>query len=303
VSKDDYYPFGLNVNRHTVGVKNNYLYNNKELQEELGQYDYGARFYDPVIARWTSVDPLAEINRRWSPYNYVLNNPIRFEDPDGMDWKDPNDKIIADRLQQGIASRLTTENGNLKSANERVAKLEAKIAKDGSSKSLENRLSNAKSDVASISTTISDLNSSSAELSEMEATKIQTFTFGQLPAGSEVGGTEKGKDGIIKMDITSDANAIHEATHGFQIYKGTIANDRAEREPPAYRRQFSFDPSTLSPAKAPSSWGNISTRSDITPNWVLGLHDSNGNYPYMPGVKPADARRVIQELRKQQNKP
>ena len=90
---NDYYPFGMISISSPNGTNNEYFFNGKELQDELNLdwYDYGARFYDPQIGRWTTIDPLAETSRRWSPYNYALNNPIRFIDPDGIAAEMPSD--------------------------------------------------------------------------------------------------------------------------------------------------------------------------------------------------------------------
>jgi len=65
-----------------------YRYNAKEQDEFTGLYDYGARFYDPVVGRFLGVDPLADKFAYINPYAYVDNNPLRYTDPTGMEKDD-----------------------------------------------------------------------------------------------------------------------------------------------------------------------------------------------------------------------
>jgi len=71
-------------------------FNGKEADAATGLRYYGARYYDPLLIRWTSADPLyrfaPDMSRvepqRQNLYAFSLNNPVRYLDPDGRDGTD-----------------------------------------------------------------------------------------------------------------------------------------------------------------------------------------------------------------------
>lgn len=148
VQKDDYYPFGMTFNSYSApsGVGQKYLYNGKELLDDLnlGLYDFGARYFDPVIGRWTSPDPMAS-ERSWvSPYNYVQNNPMLRIDPDGMldDYFNREGKYLgSDEAKTDFirivdqeawdANKIVGENGAESILNEAGSKVSNVLSKSG----------------------------------------------------------------------------------------------------------------------------------------------------------------------------
>ena len=80
----EYVPFGEVFVEERNNIWNTpYLFNAKEFDEETGLYYYGARYYDPRLSLWISVDPLAEKYPALSSFCFSANNPVTYIDPDG----------------------------------------------------------------------------------------------------------------------------------------------------------------------------------------------------------------------------
>jgi len=80
-----YYPFGeIRTNTGTVDLK--YKFTGQEYDPDSKLYYFGARYYDPAIARFLSPDSIVQSAanpQSLARYSYCLNNPLAYLDPTG----------------------------------------------------------------------------------------------------------------------------------------------------------------------------------------------------------------------------
>jgi RHS repeat-associated protein len=117
--ENHYYAYGLKIatlsskklgDSYEGTLKNNYLYNDKELFDDadLNWYDYGFRNYDPQIGRFPQLDPLTDSYPFLTPYQYASCDPITNIDVDGLEGQQAVGKVMSS-IGKGITE--AAENG------------------------------------------------------------------------------------------------------------------------------------------------------------------------------------------------
>ena len=84
VGETNYYPYG-DIFSDSGSSLTHYKFTDQESDEETGLVYYGARYYDPVLGKFLSPDPLEEplLPQDLNPYQYARGNPLKLIDPDG----------------------------------------------------------------------------------------------------------------------------------------------------------------------------------------------------------------------------
>ena len=245
VQRTQYYPSGLpwaTSSGDNPGLQP-YKYNGKEFVEMHGYdtYDYGARGMYPAIMRFTTPDPLAEKYYSISPYAYCNNNPVRYIDPTGMIWEDPQE---AERLKRNIDNRIT-------SLNKDIARNQDELDKGGLS---EKQIGKLEGKISETKNRISNLNTSKADIDILGVDQNNVYALSSISGGEHK--VRQGSDGKVYIETSSDALSIHEITHvrqsldagglkfstnGELLNAGVGIRGVSNMEIEAYKMQYSYD--------------------------------------------------------------
>lgn len=239
ISYEEYYPYGstsFQSGRSVAEVAlKRYRNTGKERDEESGLYYYGARYYIPWLARWTAVDPLAELYIGISPYAFTANNPIRFREVDGRYFEEGSKSAKqANKIE--------------KRAEKKANKLEKQA----------NKLERKGKSSGDLIERVAELRQSAQDVRNMRNDQSTEYKYAKLdgkeskalelvgPSTILTGQNDKGDNIVTMFTEKNMGNQIHETRHGGQNTRGefniaTGAGYGVADEISAYRAQYSWD--------------------------------------------------------------
>ena len=243
-----YYPFGMTYGDGISTSNQPYKYNGKELDRMHGLdwYDYGARFYDPALGRWHSVDRFADKYVSLTPYHYAANNPIYYIDVNGDSlWITHNIGFLG----LGGKQTLLYENGNLynKDGSEYTGKVKGFLSKSVNALSTISGTQEGSSMVGELQSSANNFtivkgdskftgsNASKAYANQIQTDPAQAETFQALQnAGVNLAG---GSGGTISWNssgatlptlngsgVNGTTDLAHEMFHGLDANRGLFDN-------------------------------------------------------------------------------
>ena len=238
----EYLPSGAIFRRTGYDIQNRRFCGKEELSMHgFNMYDSGARLQYTLVPRFSTMDPLLEKYYDISPYVYCANNPVRFIDPTGMIWEDPQE---AERLKKNIDNRIT-------SLNKDIVRNQDKLDKGGLS---EKQIGKLESRISEANNRISNLNTSKADIDLLGADQSNVYALSSISGGKHK--VRQGSDGKVYIETSSDALSIHEVTHvrqsldagglrfstnGELLNAGVGIRSVSNMEIEAYKMQYSYD--------------------------------------------------------------
>ncbi|MEW7278828.1 DUF6443 domain-containing protein [Aquimarina sp. 2201CG1-2-11] len=294
IEEKNYYPFGLthkgyNGNVSSLGNSTAQLrgFGEKEEQNELGLgwIDITARNYDPALGRWMNIDLLAENNQfQFSPYHYVKNSPIQYNDPDGMIWRDPQKaRDLLNTVVVRIGNRLSKR-----------AELSYQLDNDELNEEEKAEINNG---IKDIDRAISKLEQSAQDIIDLGADTKNMYDLTEGDASDGQHSVSLGSNGIINIEGSNNAEHIHELTHAalsLRLNNGdhnftpkknltTKGAPQIVHERTAYEAQFHYAPGTL-------------PESDVLRTVT---HYRQISLPYIANIKGVDGKPTYEKLNAQ----
>jgi RHS repeat-associated protein len=210
----------------------------KERDNETGLDYFGERYYSSTQGRFTIVDPLGGSARMSNPqtmnrYTFVLNNPLRYVDPNGLKEKEPWDQLNSEEQHALITKLVKLKDPRRATLKEQAAaakRFKELVSVDGNPQATAGRIATAKSLVAEFM--------SHGQMPRNDPAWRQVDEIKGI-GQSTVEVTVKGKDKFLG-GLAADGYAVNDGSEDVAKAWSRLKNGRADH-PNDNARAYTYD--------------------------------------------------------------